>query len=156
MPFRGEVDGSPVVDGSSLVYGARAGGATVVAAYSPRIRPDTPVSFPVSWDELDRVTPSDFTIHTVPALLRGGNPWADHLPEPQSLPESKHREQHGHDQIVGITIISSWPGAVIWTARIVGSPRDCGGAMVSDPGLGVLSPSGAARIRAKRLSAGGT
>jgi hypothetical protein len=44
------------------------------------------VSFPVSWDELDRVTPKDFTIHTVPALLEGGNPWADRLPEPQSLP----------------------------------------------------------------------
>ena len=28
----------------------------------------------------------DFTIRTVPALLSGGNPWADHLPEPQSLP----------------------------------------------------------------------
>jgi bifunctional non-homologous end joining protein LigD len=64
----------------------RAGGAIVVAAYSPRIRPDTPVSYPVSWDELDRVTPTGITIHTVPTLLRGGNPWADRLPEPQSLP----------------------------------------------------------------------
>src|SRR5207302_4374497 len=73
-------------DGKVFVDATRAGGATVVAAYSPRIRPGTPVSFPVSWDELDRVTPTDFTIRTVPALLRGGNPWADHLPEPQSLP----------------------------------------------------------------------
>jgi bifunctional non-homologous end joining protein LigD len=72
--------------GKVFVDATRAGGATVVAAYSPRIRPDTPVSFPVSWDELDRVTPGDFTIHTVPGLLRGANPWADHLPEPQSLP----------------------------------------------------------------------
>jgi DNA ligase D-like protein (predicted polymerase) len=72
--------------GKVFIDPTRAGGATVVAAYSPRIRPDTPVSFPVSWDELDRVTPTDFTIHTVPDLLRGGNPWADRLPEPQSLP----------------------------------------------------------------------
>jgi DNA ligase D-like protein (predicted polymerase) len=72
--------------GKVFLDATRAGGATVVAAYSPRIRPDTPVSFPVSWDELDRVAASDFTIHTVPALLRGGNPWADRLPEPQSLP----------------------------------------------------------------------
>jgi len=72
--------------GKVFVDATRAGGATVVAAYSPRIRPGMPVSFPVSWDELDRVTPTDFTIHTVPALLRGGNPWADRLPEPQSLP----------------------------------------------------------------------
>jgi bifunctional non-homologous end joining protein LigD len=73
-------------DGKVFVDATRAGGATVVAAYSPRIRPDAPVSFPVSWDELDRVTPADFTIHTVPALMRGGNPWAEQLPEPQSLP----------------------------------------------------------------------
>jgi bifunctional non-homologous end joining protein LigD len=73
-------------DGKVFVDATRAGGATVVAAYSPRVRPGTPVSFPVSWDDLDRVTPADFTIHTVPALLRGGNPWADYLPEPQPLP----------------------------------------------------------------------
>ena len=73
-------------DGKVFLDATRAGGATVVAAYSPRIRPDTPVSFPVSWDELDRITPTDFTIHTVPALLRGRNPWTEHLPEPQSLP----------------------------------------------------------------------
>ena len=72
--------------GKVFVDATRAGGATVVAAYSPRIRPGTPVSFPVAWEELDRVTPTDFTIHTVPALLRGGNPWAERLPEPQSLP----------------------------------------------------------------------
>ncbi len=72
--------------GKVFVDATRTGGATLVAAYSPRIRPGTPVSFPVSWDELDRVTPTDFTIHTVPALVRGGNPWADHLPKPQSLP----------------------------------------------------------------------
>src|SRR5436305_699255 len=65
--------------GKVFVDSTRAGGATVVAAYSPRIRPDTPVSFPVSWDELDRVLPTDFTIHTVPALIRGGNPWAKRL-----------------------------------------------------------------------------
>ncbi len=72
--------------GKVFLDATRTGGATVVAAYSPRIRPGTPVSFPVSWDELDRVVPTDFTIHTVPALLRGGNPWADRLPEPQPLP----------------------------------------------------------------------
>jgi DNA ligase D len=72
--------------GKVFLDATRAGGATVVAAYSPRIRPDTPVSFPVAWDELERVTPSDFTIHTVPALLGAGNPWADRLPDPQSLP----------------------------------------------------------------------
>ncbi len=73
-------------DGKVFLDATRALGATVVAAYSPRIRPGTPVSFPVTWDELDRVAPTDFTIRTVPALLSDGNPWADQLPEPQSLP----------------------------------------------------------------------
>lgn len=72
--------------GKVFVDATRAGGATVVAAYSPRIRPGTPVSYPVSWEELDRVVPSDFNIHTVPDLLDGTNPWADRLPAPQTLP----------------------------------------------------------------------
>jgi bifunctional non-homologous end joining protein LigD len=72
--------------GKVFVDATRAGGATVVAAYSPRVRPGAPVSFPVAWDELDRVTPSEFTIHTVPALIGGGNPWVERLPEPQPLP----------------------------------------------------------------------
>jgi DNA primase len=72
--------------GKVFVDATRAGGASVVAAYSPRIRPGTPVSYPVSWDELDRVTPRDFNIHTVPGLLRGPDHWAGRLPKPQALP----------------------------------------------------------------------
>ena len=30
----------------------------MAAAYSPRIRPGVPVSFPVPWDDLDRVAPA--------------------------------------------------------------------------------------------------
>jgi bifunctional non-homologous end joining protein LigD len=77
-----------VADRGGKVYidASRAGGATIVAAYSPRIRPGTPVSFPVPWDELAGVVPSDFTIRTVPGLVGAGNPWADQLPEPQPLP----------------------------------------------------------------------
>ena len=81
--------------GKVFIDATRAGGATVVAAYSPRIRPHTPVSFPVSWDELGRVAPSDFTIRTVPALLQGGNPWADRLPNPQALPADLIEEGRG-------------------------------------------------------------
>ncbi len=47
----------------------RAGGATVVAVYSPRVRPGTPVSFPVRWDQLTDVRPLDFTIKTAVSLL---------------------------------------------------------------------------------------
>ena len=73
--------------GKVFLDSTRAGGATVVAAYSPRVRPGTPVSFPVTWDDLDRVGPGDFTVHTVPALGADGDPWADLMPQPQRLPE---------------------------------------------------------------------
>jgi bifunctional non-homologous end joining protein LigD len=72
--------------GKVFLDSTRSIGATVVAAYSPRIRPGLTVSFPVAWAELPAVTPADFTIATAPALLRGGDPWAAALPEPQELP----------------------------------------------------------------------
>jgi DNA ligase D len=73
--------------GKVFVDSTRSGGATVVAAYSPRVRPGTPVSFPVGWDDLDRVSPRDFTIRTAPDLLGETDRWAEQLPAPQSLPE---------------------------------------------------------------------
>ena len=69
-----------------FVDATRAGGATVAAVYSPRARPGMPVSFPVAWDDLDDVTPSDFTIHNAVALLGGRDPWADAMPAPQRIP----------------------------------------------------------------------
>ncbi|MGH3812807.1 MAG: non-homologous end-joining DNA ligase [Pseudonocardiaceae bacterium] len=71
--------------GKVFLDSTRAGGATVAAAYSPRIRPGVPVSFPVTWDELDRVKPADFTVHTAARLLADGDPWADQMPTPQQL-----------------------------------------------------------------------
>lgn len=71
--------------GKVFLDSTRAGGATVVAAYSPRVRPGVPVSFPVSWEDLDRVVPADFTIHTAARLLDGGDPLADRMPAPQRL-----------------------------------------------------------------------
>ena len=63
----------------------RAGGATVVAVYSPRLRPGVPVSFPVAWADLDRVTPRDFTLRTAPGLLADRDPWGEAMPGPQAL-----------------------------------------------------------------------
>ncbi|KWX67262.1 DNA polymerase domain-containing protein [Mycobacterium sp. NAZ190054] len=74
-------------EGKVFVDATRAGGATVAAAYSPRLRPGTPVSFPVPWSDLDRVHPSQFTVHTAPAVLAGRDPWAEAMPEPQRLPD---------------------------------------------------------------------
>jgi DNA ligase D-like protein (predicted polymerase) len=72
--------------GRVFVDSTRAGGATVVAAYSPRFRPDTPVSFPVAWSDLDRIHPTDFTVRTAIEALDGGDPWAEAMPAPQRLP----------------------------------------------------------------------
>jgi DNA ligase D-like protein (predicted polymerase) len=73
--------------GKVFVDSTRAGGATVAAAYSPRLRPGTPVSFPVDWSELSAVTPTDFTVHTAVDALGGRDPWADSMPAPQRLPD---------------------------------------------------------------------
>ena len=71
--------------GKVFLDSTRAGGATVVAAYSPRVRPGVPVSFPVAWDDLDRVTPADFTLRTAARSIAGQSPWADAMPPPQHL-----------------------------------------------------------------------
>jgi bifunctional non-homologous end joining protein LigD len=80
--------------GKVFLDSTRAGGATVVAAYSPRVRPGVPVSFPVSWDELDGVAPGDFTISTAAAQLGEGDPWADRMPKPQRLRSDLVEEGH--------------------------------------------------------------
>jgi bifunctional non-homologous end joining protein LigD len=72
-------------EGKVFLDSTRAGGATVVSVYSPRVRPGVPVSCPVAWDELDRVTPADFTIHTAAALVVDADPWVAHMPRPQQL-----------------------------------------------------------------------
>jgi DNA ligase D len=71
--------------GKVFVDATRVGGATVIAAYSPRVRPGVPVSFPVGWDDLDNIAPSDFTVHTALQHLGDGDPWAAQLPQPQQL-----------------------------------------------------------------------
>ena len=64
----------------------RAGGATVVSVYSPRVRPGMPVSFPLPWDELDDVTPADFTVRSAVQRLGDRDPWTELMPPPQELP----------------------------------------------------------------------
>jgi bifunctional non-homologous end joining protein LigD len=77
-----------------FVDSTRTGGATVVAAYSPRARPGVPVSFPIGWDELDEVAPGDFTIITAPKLLGDRDPWAEALPAPQQISADLVAEGH--------------------------------------------------------------
>jgi bifunctional non-homologous end joining protein LigD len=81
-------------EGKVFLDSTRSGGATVVAAYSPRVRPGTPVSFPVPWDELDQVTPGDFTVRTAAGRLAGADPWAELMPAPQPLDPGLVEEGH--------------------------------------------------------------
>jgi bifunctional non-homologous end joining protein LigD len=91
-------------EGKVFLDSTRAGGATVAAAYSPRIRPGVPVSFPVAWDDLDRVQPGDFTVRTAPRLSTGREPWLtgmrgqelsrDLLEEGHAIPVSRVQAMH--------------------------------------------------------------
>ncbi|HEV7757690.1 MAG TPA: non-homologous end-joining DNA ligase [Acidimicrobiales bacterium] len=80
--------------GKVFVDSTRVGGATVISAYSPRVRPGVPVSFPVGWDELDGVTPGDFTVHTALDRLGDRDPWGEQMPEPQHLSADLVAEGH--------------------------------------------------------------
>ena len=80
--------------GKVFVDSTRVGGATVVAAYSPRVRPGAPVSFPVNWGDLDDIVPADFTVHTALQHLGDGNPWAAQMPSPQHLSADLIAEGH--------------------------------------------------------------
>jgi len=80
--------------GKVFVDSTRVGGATVIAAYSPRVRPGVPVSFPVAWDDLDDIKPADFTIHTALQLLGKRDPWAAQMPRAQRLRADLIEEGH--------------------------------------------------------------
>ncbi|MCM6775194.1 non-homologous end-joining DNA ligase [Nocardia sp. CDC159] len=80
--------------GKVFLDSTRAGGATVVSAYSPRIRPGTTVSFPLTWDELEQVSPRDFTVRTAIEALGDRDPWATEMPAPQDLPADLIAEGH--------------------------------------------------------------
>jgi DNA ligase D len=73
-------------EGKVFVDSTRSGGATIVAAYSPRVRPGATVSFPIGWDDLDRVVPADFTVRNALAQLGDADPWQAAMPAPQALP----------------------------------------------------------------------
>jgi bifunctional non-homologous end joining protein LigD len=71
--------------GKVFLDATRAGGATVVAAYSPRVRPGLPVSCPCDWDSLDEVVPSEITVATPDRFLRGPS-WEERLGGARPIP----------------------------------------------------------------------
>ena len=84
--------------GKVFVDSTRAGGATVVAAYSPRVRPGLPVSFPLTWEQVEQARPGDFTVLTAIERLAaddsGAQAWAAAMASPQSLPTDLVAEGH--------------------------------------------------------------
>ena len=80
--------------GRVFVDSTRSYSATLVAAYSPRVRPGLPVSAPVPWDELPGFRPGHVTVRTAGERLGDGDPWAESLPEPQVLPADLVAEGH--------------------------------------------------------------
>jgi len=80
--------------GRVFLDSTRSGSSTIVAAYSPRIRPGLPVSAPVAWEDLPSVRPGDVTVRTAPERLGDGDPWTALLPDPQELPADLVAEGH--------------------------------------------------------------
>lgn len=80
--------------GRVFVDPTRAGGATLVSAWSPRARSGLPVSYPIGWDDLSSVDPRDFTVRTVLGLVGEADPWRDGRPEPRPLPDDLVAEGH--------------------------------------------------------------
>jgi DNA ligase D-like protein (predicted polymerase) len=72
--------------GRVFIDATRGGLGTVVAAYSPRLRPGAPVSWPLRWDELGSFTPGDVTIVNALDVIGDADPWASTMPSPQRIP----------------------------------------------------------------------
>jgi bifunctional non-homologous end joining protein LigD len=69
-------------------YNQNSRGKSLASIFSPRRHPLGTVSMPVSWEELERIYPTDFTLRTAPELLQQrGDPWAGILSAKQDLAE---------------------------------------------------------------------
>ncbi len=60
-------------------------GATSIAPYSVRARKGAKVSMPISWDELDKVTPDGVDMAGAVARLKESDPWKDFYLNNQEL-----------------------------------------------------------------------
>ena len=67
-------------------YNMNVRGKTLNVAYSPRGVPGTPISMPLTWEELEGAEPTEFTLNNVPDRLeKRGDRWHDVLELKQSL-----------------------------------------------------------------------
>jgi DNA ligase D len=88
-------------------YNQNAPHKTVFGAWSVRARPGAQVSTPVTWDEIDDLSPDELTIASVPGRLADlGDPWADMDERPQSL--EPLLALHERDRAAGL-LDAPWP-----------------------------------------------
>lgn len=68
-------------------YNQNVRGKTLASVFSPRPAPGAPVSWPVSWEELAGLYPTDYRIGTLDTILASGwrNPWDELLASPFDL-----------------------------------------------------------------------
>jgi bifunctional non-homologous end joining protein LigD len=67
-------------------YNQNSRGKSLASIFCPRRHPLGTISMPVTWDRLERIYPTDFTINTVPDILENeGDPWAAILASKQDL-----------------------------------------------------------------------
>lgn len=52
-------------------------GATSIAPYSLRARPNAPVSMPISWRELDKIKPNEITLKKALERIKKKDPWSN-------------------------------------------------------------------------------
>ena len=80
---------------------------TVFGAWSVRPRTGAQVSTPISWDDVPKVEPDEFTIATVPAFVAAnGDPWASMGSELQSI--EPLLEMAASDRAAGL-MDAPWP-----------------------------------------------
>ncbi len=70
-------------------YNQNSRGKSLAVPYSPRRHPAATVSMPITWEALETVYPTDFTLHTAPGRLDAeGDAWAGMLEARQDLAET--------------------------------------------------------------------
>ena len=58
-------------------YNQNSRGKSLASIFCPRRHPLATISMPVTWEQLEQIYPTDFTLLTVPELLeKHGDPWA--------------------------------------------------------------------------------
>ena len=99
-------------------------GANAVGAFSTRAREGAPVSVPVDWDELDRLSgATDFTVAEVPLRVlgfgsgRAADPWARYLELEAAGSGLAHARPGGLTRLAGRAATSQAGRAAVLSAR---------------------------------------